>query len=289
MNPEFPMCRSSNQNLSLFPIAVFLLALLFAGCALSLPKDLVSLHDLDTCSPLTVSQLERQITLFDDTTDTLTLECALRLLRNAENGSLHKGSAGSKICFLLADRTEKDGERRKGFASEGVRWAERALAQGAQEPGDSYYYLAVNLGIAVREHPLAALKHLDRLVSSLEKAVELSPDVNSAGPYRVLGMLYLMAPPWPQGIGDGDRALELLQEAVRRYPDYPKNLIFYARALWEVEGADKRQEIEEYLMEALRLMNEERWKTVKGRWVDDLNHVARDAYIELQGRIIGEY
>ena len=67
----------------------------------------------------------------------------------------------------------------------------------------------------------------------------LTPDVSSAGPYRVLGMVYLKAPPWPRGIGDGDKALELLQEAVRRSPEYPLNRIFYARALWEVEGEDR--------------------------------------------------
>jgi tetratricopeptide (TPR) repeat protein len=164
------------------------------------------------------------------------------------------------------------------------RWAERALAQGEEDRGDVHYYLAVNLGINVEKHPVAAVKNLDRLVASLEKAMVLTPDVSNGGPYRVLGMVYLKAPPWPRGIGDGDKALELLQEAVRRHPEYPLNRIFHARALWEVEGEDNAQEITEHLEEALRLLNQEQWKAVRERWMDDLSKVAKEAHIELSCR-----
>jgi tetratricopeptide (TPR) repeat protein len=260
-----------------------LLCSFLAGCTFSLRKEVVYLHPSDECPQWTTAQLEENLQRFNDTTDTFILECALDLLRKAKSGPIHQRSAGSQICFLLADRTETDQVRRERFASEGVRWAERALSGNGKDNGDVYYYLAVNLGIAIKEHPAVALKNLDRLVSSLEKALELSPDVNYGGPYRVLGMVYLMAPPWPQGIGDGDRALELLQEAVRRYPEYPKNQVFYARALWELEGEDMKQEITDRLEEALRLMNQEQWQSVKDRWIDDLNYVAKEAHIELSG------
>ena len=251
-----------------FPAVVLLvLSSFLASCTLSLRKEVVSLDHLDACPQWRLSQLEKQVALFDDTTDTFILHCALDLLRNAEEKSVYQRAAGSQICFLLADRTETDQIKRERFASEGVRWAESFLKTSDKENGDVYYYLAVNLGIAVKEHPAIALKNLDRLVSSLEKAIELSPDVNSAGPYRVLGMLYLMAPPWPQGIGDGDKALELLQEAVGIYPEYPKNRIFYAQALWELEGEDRQQEVIEHLEEARRLMNQEKWKRVRDRWM----------------------
>ena len=138
------------------------------------------------------------------------------------------------------------------------------------------------MGIAVKEHPAIALKNLERLVSSLEKAVELSPNVNSAGPYRVLGMVYLKAPPWPQGIGDGDKALELLQEAVRRFPEYPKNRIFYAQVLWELEGEDREEEVIEHLEEARRLLYQEKWKTVRVRWMKDWTILAEEVGIQLQ-------
>ena len=264
-----------------FVTGFFLLSSFLVSCTLSLRKEVVSLDHLDRCPQWTLSQLEEQVALFDDTTDTFNLHCVLGLLRNSEGNFVHQSAAGSQICFLLADRTETDQTRRERFASEGVRWAESFLKASDKENGDVYYYLAVNLGIAIKEHPAIALKNLDRLVSSLEKAVELSPDVNSAGPYRVLGMLYLMAPPWPQGIGDGDKALDLLQEAVGRYPEYPKNRIFYAQALWELEGEDRKQEIVEHLEEALRLLNQEKWKTVRVRWMKEWTYLAEEVGVPL--------
>lgn len=269
------------RNFFFSVLGLLLLSFFLVSCSLSLRKEMVSFDHLDTCPEWTLSQLEEQVRLFDDSTDTFTLQCALELLRNGKSGPVHLTSAGSQICFLLADRTESDQVMRERFASEGVRWAERALEERDQKDGDVHYYLAVNLGIAVREHPAVAFKNLDRIVSNLEKALELSPDVNNAGPYRVLGMLYLMAPPWPQGIGDGDKALELLQEAVRRYPEYPKNRIFYAQALWELEGEDRQPEVIEHLEEALRLMNKEKWRTVRGRWMNDLIYVSQEAHVEL--------
>jgi tetratricopeptide (TPR) repeat protein len=240
----------------------FLLCSFLAGCTFSLRKEIVYLYPSDQCPQWTPVQLEGNLHQFNDTTDTFILECALDLVRNAKGGPIHQTSAGAQLCFLLADRTETDQIRRERFASEGVRWAERALAESAQDRGDVYYYLAVNLGIAIKEHTAVALKNLDRLVSSLEKALELSPDVNYGGPYRVLGMVYLMA---------------------RRYPEYPKNQIFYAQALWELEGEDMKQEITGRLEEALRLMNQEQWQSVKDRWIDDLNYVAKEAHIKLSG------
>jgi len=276
--------RKMDRKFILSSIGFFLLVSLCSGCAVSPPKDHIVSLPADNCPPWTSAQLKEQVTLFDDTTDTSTLQCALNFLRNSNEGNIDASAATAKICFLLADRTEGDQARREGFASEGMRWVERALAQGGEERGDVSYYLAVNLGITVEKHPVAAVKNLDRLVASLEKALALTPDVSRAGPYRVLGMVYLKAPPWPRGIGDGDKALELLREAVRRSPEYPLNRIFYARALWEVEGEEGEQEITEHLEEALRLLNQEQWEAVRERWMDDLNAVAKEVPIDLPGR-----
>jgi tetratricopeptide (TPR) repeat protein len=270
------------QSFFLKVTGFFLCCLVFSGCALTLPKEEVLLSQTKKCPEWTPAQLEKDARLFDHNTDTFTLQCALDHLRNAETSPIRQTSTGSHICFLLADRTDTDQVRRERFASEGVNWAEIALAESGEEDGDVYYYLAVNLGIAVKEHMALALKNLDRLVSGLEKALELSPDVNYGGPYRVLGMLYLMAPPWPQGIGDGDRALELLDEAIKRHPEHPKNHIFYAQALWEMEGEDSKKETRKHLEKGRRLMHLEQWKSVKDRWMKDLNQVAREAHLKLR-------
>lgn len=263
----------------------FLLVSLCAGCAVTRSNDQIVLLSPVDCPQGTPPELVSQVTLFDDTTDTIFLHCALELLRRTKGSSLDENAAGAKICFLLADRTETDRVRRERFASEGVGWAERALAQGDEENGEVYYYRAVNLGITVEKHPVAAMKSLDRIVASLEKALELAPDVHNAGPSRVLGMVFLKAPQWPKGIGDGDKAMELLRDAVRKSPGYPMNHIFYARALWEVEGEDGSQEITACLEEAARLLNQEQWEPVRERWMDDVTDLASDAHIELMDRV----
>jgi tetratricopeptide (TPR) repeat protein len=261
-----------------------LLVSLCAGCATSPPNDVVHFDARESCPRRDDAQLTENINRFDDTTDTITLQCALERLRNAKKSPIDEDAAGAQICFLLADRSKADQTRRERLAAEGLGRAERALAQGGEERGDVYYYLAVNLGITVEKHPVAAVKSLDRIVANLEKALALSPDIHSAGPYRVLGMVYLKAPPWPTGIGDGDQAQELLAEAVRRSPAYPLNRIFYARALWEVEGEDAEREIAANLEEALRLMNGERWRPVRERWMDEVTDIAGKAQVELPVR-----
>ncbi|MDX1779008.1 MAG: hypothetical protein R3339_09015, partial [Thermodesulfobacteriota bacterium] len=111
------MAKTTMQN-CFFPVVVLLLlSSTLASCTLSLRKEVVSLDHLETCPQLTLSQLEEQVSLFGDTTDTFILHCALDLLRNSDGTSVHQSAAGSKICFLLADRTETDQIRRERFAS----------------------------------------------------------------------------------------------------------------------------------------------------------------------------
>ena len=151
------MCKPSMRYFFSFVTGFLLLCSLLVSCTLSLRKEMVSLDYLDTCPQWTLSQLEEQVALFDDTTDTFNLHCALGLLRNSDGNSIHQSAAGSQICFLLADRTETDQIRRERFASEGVRWAEGSLKASDKENGDVYYYLAVNLGIAIKTHPAISL------------------------------------------------------------------------------------------------------------------------------------
>jgi len=65
------------------------------------------------------------------------------------------------------------------------------------------------------------------------------PELECGGPQRVLGMLYLRAPAWPQGIGDPETALELLAEAARKYPQHPLNRQFYAEALLTLQQPEQ--------------------------------------------------
>ena len=82
-----------------------------------------------------------------------------------------------------------------------------------------------------------AMENLERLEIEMKRALALNPGIDDGGPLRLLGALYLKAPAWPNGIGDLDKALELLEKAVKDYPAHPINHLFYAQALW-AEGEE---------------------------------------------------
>jgi hypothetical protein len=263
------------------PAGALLIASLVAGCTFSLPKDLVDLGVRDACPPWNLEELAGKVRSFDHRTDTPTLRCALGLLRSSSPAAVHRTDAGARICYLLADRTCSDQGTKERYAAEGVRWAEIALNESTEPNGAVHYYLAVNLGMAVRKHVALAVKNLGRLSEELKQAERLAPDEENGGPLRVLGMLYLMAPPWPKGIGDGDKALDLLAQACQRYPDHPLNHIFYARALWELEEDDAIDQVKLQLKKGRELIEKGDWGTARERWLKELNQVTKAAEINL--------
>jgi hypothetical protein len=163
------------------------------------------------------------------------------LLRRTSDPALLRSSLGSRIALHLAERSAEPNVR-DNLAAEGVRFAETALGLGADGDGAVHYYLAANLGLVVRGHAARAVESLPRLEAEITRSLALDSSLDDGGPLRLLGMLYLKAPPWPTGIGDGDKALHLLRQAAERYPRHPLNHLFYAEALWESE-ADNAEEL----------------------------------------------
>lgn len=243
--------------------AALLLALL-PGCT-QLHRSVVKFDGLSDCPKQTVETLQVQQSELGPLTETQTLECTLQFLRGTHHLTLRRSALASRVCLHLAERSPEQDKREK-LASEGVRFAETALALGADGDGAVHYYLAVNLGLAVRDHMTLAVENLVRLESELRRAVVLSPDIDDGGPLRVLGMLYLRAPPWPTGIGDGDKALELLKQAVEKHPNHPLNHLFYAQAIWELEEDNASDRVKTELATGMKLLKEGRWGYNQEPW-----------------------
>jgi len=112
----------------------------------------------------------------------------------------------------------------------------RAAVRGERDNPLYTYLLGATMGMEIRSsfvHTQAL--NISSLIKVLERAVELDPGVDRGGPLRLLGAIYLRAPPWPRGPGDGEKALELLERAVEEYPEHPLNHFFYAEALQDDE------------------------------------------------------
>jgi hypothetical protein len=140
----------------------------------------------------------------------------------------------ARCAFMTAD-FETEEATLITLTDDGLAAVARADATGKNPL--AAYYRAVLLGLAVRLKGLDALGRLPEVLDALKIARE-QPDVDLGGPLRVLGMLYLRAPAWPAGPGDLEAALELLKEAVTRYPSHPLNHLFFAEALRENDQQD---------------------------------------------------
>lgn len=187
------------------------------------------------------------------------------VLGDSQDPAVQRTSLGSRISLQLAER-ETNPEKREKLATQGVSFAEAAIAQGGNSDGAVHYYLAANLGLAVREHITLAVGNLGRLESEMKQALALSPDIDDGGPLRLLGALYLKAPAWPNGIGDRDKALELLEKAVKEHPRHPLNHLFYAQALWEEGDEASLTQVKAEFALGEKLLAEGNWGYSKDPW-----------------------
>lgn len=256
------------------PLLLLPLLLAHGGCA-RLHREPVPLPAGTECVGESVDALVARGGELGPRTETATLQCALATLRGGGRASVASGLLGSRICLLLATRDRDQGQSEK-LAAEGVRFAEQAIGSGGDGNGEVHYYLAANLGFVVRDQITLAMENLPRLQREMQRALSLSPNVDDAGPLRLLGMLYLKAPPWPAGIGDGDKAVELLRQAAGRYPRHPLNRLFFAQALREVEGDGERQRARDEWLAGRRLLLEGDWGYNREPWLQEFEDVRRE-------------
>ena len=142
-------------------------------------------------------------------------------------------------------------------------WCERARPGSA--PCD--YWLAVALGVQARERRNTGHDALPRIVALLEAAAGQDPELDEAGPHRVLALVLLRAPGWPTGPGDPDRGLEEARESVRLRPDYPPNQLCLAEALSRIDDlAGSRLAYERALKQASSLS--EAGNDEAGGWIE---------------------
>lgn len=255
---------------------LYLVACLFAigGCSNENLKR-ITLANGAACPKENPTSLLNPVTQFNATTPTERLECLMDFLRQTQDKEILTSPLPSLTALLLAERSI-DPHRRESIAAEGVRFAEKALEYGPKNDARPHYYLAENLGLAVREHVTEAAASLPRLEKEMQLAVQLDKSYDQGGPLRLLGTLYLKAPPWPAGIGDGDKALSLLKEAATTYPNHPLNHLFYAQALFEVEEQASEALAKSELNKGLQLIEQGDWGFNKPIWREEFSELARE-------------
>ncbi|HEX9654198.1 MAG TPA: TRAP transporter TatT component family protein [bacterium] len=95
---------------------------------------------------------------------------------------------------------------------------------------EGFYYRAIATGLFAEQNKAYGRSAMNEIRSDGERAIELDPKFDHAGPHRLLGAFYLRAPGPPAGFGSVRKATAHLEKACTISPAYPENLIFLAEA-----------------------------------------------------------
>jgi hypothetical protein len=188
----------------------------------------------------------------------------------ADPTRLEAWAGAARAAVWIAERAAEPAARES--ATLGAIQAGQLCAEAAPEDPLCAYWLAVGLGIQARDRRATANDALPRIVKLLERAAEESPELEHAGPDRVLALVRLRAPGWPFGPGDPDLALLNARRAVELDPGYPPNQMCLAEALAET---DQNDESRGALAEAGRLAHDRRQAgdPQAGEWLEEIDRV----------------
>jgi hypothetical protein len=127
---------------------------------------------------------------------------------------------------------QHDGEARRRFAADGMRWAERAI-ELRPDRVEGYFYSMLSVGeygetLSVGRALLAGIG--GKFERAGLKAYELDRDFEDGDVMTALGRFYFVLP-WPRK--DLEKSRRFLEEAVERHPDMLMSSVFLAELHYE--------------------------------------------------------
>ena len=235
---------------------LFALALLLCGCPVPPIKSTATVTEgqLPDKVPALIKYADDIYTKANATPPngvTAAMENALLALDKAHEldpKSYEAAWKAARACGWLADEMydpadpSRDKTKRAHFSGRGIEYAKAAI--GLNPNGvEGHYYSGINLGLSATTKTIGAKFTVPSVRDAEKKAMQIDASYDKGGPPRVLGSLYANAPSWPASIGDPDKAVELLAQALKLGPDYPLNNLLLGDALMAAEQYDdaKRQ------------------------------------------------
>ncbi len=176
-----------------------------------------------------------------------------------------------RLARAYAELSDTDNADRKAKMSDLGLQTGRKAAELGPDKVEGHYYLAQDLGYSAQAHK-GDKELVTQALQQGEKAVQIDDKFDHGGPLRMLGAMYAKAPAPPLSIGDPEKAVKLLQQAVQVDGSYPANQIYLADALI----ADERyQDADAALKSARGLLTDKRWERNHAAWTAELNRVER--------------
>jgi hypothetical protein len=123
-----------------------------------------------------------------------------------------------------------DNKTRDQFATHGVNYAKAAVALEPRSV-EGHYYLGINTGLSASTRSFSAATMVPHIRDEAMAAAKVDEKFEHAGPLRLLGGVYAKAPGWPASIGDPEKGVKYMEQAVKLAPEYPENHLLYGDAL----------------------------------------------------------
>lgn len=189
---------------------------------------------------------------------TATMENALLALDKAHEldpKSYEAAWKAARAAAWLADEMydvehpDADKTKRAHFSGRGIEYAKAAMDL-APNRVEGHYYSGINLGLSTTTKTIGAKFMVPSVRDAAKKAMQLDASYDHGGPPRLLGSLYANAPSWPASIGDPDKGVELLAQALKLGPDYPLNNLLLGDALVKAEQYDDAKKQYEIVLAA---------------------------------------
>ena len=162
--------------------------------------------------------------------------CSINDAESLAKSKKEKDLLESAACYasLFESKTIDDSK----YAEAGQK-AIRTYLEKNPKSGVGHYLYAYLVGKQAQLSPLNGLDLVHVLEQEALLALSLSPEVDSAGPDRMLGELYCQAPSAPFSLGSIEKSLKYFEEAVKIAPDYYLNHLGYGAALLEDDERSK--------------------------------------------------
>lgn len=200
-------------------------------------------------------------------------EAAIALERALESEPARFEAAwrAARIYVALAERM-RESQSKARLAKTARGHAEMAVESEPTRP-EGHYYLAAANGLIAAATLTPNQQAQAAIEGPLETAVEIDEGFDSGGPLRILGTLYVQAPPWPAGVGDLDTGLELLERAVQEHPSHPLNHFFLAKAYAKI---GRFRDARRVARRVLTFPRKGEWALVGGRYRVAIRQLLRD-------------
>lgn len=169
------------------------------------------------------------------------------LLGDTPNTTDHAADRASLECRLAAlylnhvDSPALERKERLEYTRRALEHADAAIELD-EDRGDAHYHRAVAIGRILEFSRIPNPRLITDLDAAGQRAHDLDPGFDQAGPCLLLALLYSQAPAWPVGppdAGEVEVIEELFEEAVALAPEGVENRVCYGDWLFEEARDDE--------------------------------------------------